>query len=386
MRAVEIVPDGVPSEMLNCRTGRSTGRCGADAEAAFREARAHAVDLLNTTVGALPAKPTSQVATLLDRFFGAGVAGAGLAHRGTVRTNLRLLQAQIGRLARPRAHVCSNECDAVCRIAIAYNEDAGDAARLTICQGYPQRPTEERVRNLLHEAAHATAGLGRAGRREGTTDVAYRYERQFDFLAPADALRNSDSYALFVMVASEPGFVPFRPPPDDMQSLTQPQQDVVRPALGLMEKWLNWSEVDTAALYRTIHRSRPPATAWEHPYFEETMRLVAPRFGLTDPPALPTMRDQIAVAGIRDRYSRMLRALHQQLTIKSAAAGATTWAAGPGAEVTVAPDFFAPALATAEDRARLLLVALVSSTPGIDAALRPSYVELANEIRIRRQR
>lgn len=112
------------------------------------------------------------------------------------------------------------------------------------------------------------------------------------------------------------------------------------------------------------------------------MKLAAPRFALTAPPALPVMSDQIAVAGIADRLQMLSRVTKNPLTFERIKTP-TKWAFGPGSKIEVGDDFFA--ISGADDQAIFLLKRLVAATPGslIRGVMESSYVELIDEIRKR---
>jgi hypothetical protein len=146
-----------------------------------------------------------------------------------------------------------------------------------------------------------------------------------------------------------------------------------------LEKWMTWSYQEVASLYKTINESRP-AGAWTSAYYEATMGFVAPRFGLTVPPALPTMDDQVKVAAIHDRLRTMREVmLGTPITVTKGAADA--WSPGPGSSVTVAASFFG---LSARGRLDRLIRLIVAATPGISGGREAHYRALPDEIRTHR--
>ena len=151
-------------------------------------------------------------------------------------------------------------------------------------------------------------------------------------------------------------------------------------------------------LYDTVNRSIPPAAAWDTSQFgdavnRETMHLLAPIFGLTDPGAAapftqPTATDKTRIAAIHDRHDQMCSAVNwQTLTVTKGAAGSDAWsghgAALPrlGQAVTVGPGFFAM---TDVQRSRHLVLLMATAMHGISAGFRSKYVDAMDAIRTQR--
>ena len=106
---------------------------------------------------------------------------------------------------------------------------------------------------------------------------------------------------------------------------------------------------------------------------------MAPIFGLTAPPALPTKDDQIKVAAIHDRFHQMRSAeWSTAITLKKVAAGPDKWAAGPGTSVDLSPDFFTDTPRGQLDR---MLTAIAKATPDVSAGFVAKYVLAADKIR-----
>ncbi len=368
MRVVEVVPAGAVSSIPSC-AGGSVIPCGP-APNPFTTAAATAETLLAngiTALGAAPLDPTTS--SLLTRFFG----GVGAAP--AVKTNLTNLKNHIHTEMLPAAgHQCANLCDPDCGSSDAYNTGTGAGAKMTLCPSFMSEPdVKKRAGTLIHEGAHGTAGLA-------TDDKAYAHERLITFLSTADALKNSDSYVLFVRLLDAPGSVTVGPATPDVLTggMSPAEETAVHRTIAWLEKWLIWSYQEVAALYSTIHSSIA-AGSWTNSYYRATMGLVAPRFGLTAPPGLPVMSDEVAVAAIHDRYLQMRETMHSSaITVNKVSAGTESWAPGPGSTVTVTPAFFGLSPRAQLDR---LLEKIVLATPDISSGLVPKYVELADEIR-----
>lgn len=372
MRSVEVVPVGGASAVPAC-AGGAIIPCGPVPNAfTTAQSRADTV-LLTNAINALSGPPPLAATTqsLLTRFFGAGVVAS------TVRTNLTNLRAHVRNMPNPGRHRCANQCDASCAGSEAYNTGTGAAAVMTLCPSFRSNPdVDDRAGTLIHEGAHGTAGLA-------TRDHAYAHERMISFLSTADALNNSDSYVLFVRLLNAPGSVTVGPATPDVLGggMSPAEETAVRRTIAWLEKWLIWTYQEVAALYGTINRSRS-AGAWTNTYYRATMGLVAPRFGLTAPPALPTMSDQVRVAAIHDRYRRMRNTMWgRALTINKVTVGGTSWASGPGSTLKVHTSFFGLTPRGQLDR---LLNKIVHATTGISASLEPHYVALVDQIRTHR--
>ena len=379
LREVEIAPAGSTSAVPDCKKTAASGPCDAKAEEKFVETRTEAQGLIDNARRLLTSGSDAKTNDLRDEFFGGGGgAGSGAAVTTILDANLGKIRAQMNIVAKKKRHRCGTLCNGTCTVAIAYNEDDGKKATLTLCPKFVAADKQERKRNFIHETAHGTPGLGLAGKTAGTTDIAYRYERRIAHLTPDQALQNSDSYSLFVMLAADTTFARPKRPVDKL-TVKASEKSGVADALVLLADWLKWSHQETASTYSTMVESRPPKKKWTNSYYEETMKLIAAQFGLTMPPALPTDDDRFAVAGLVDRYKVLLNLVRDDLDAKRvAAAKTTTWSAGPGSSIVLGDDFFA--LTTTPARTRLLLRALVGQVSNIIAGHRSKFVDLAEQL------
>jgi len=381
VRSVEIAPAGKKSTTLNCKTTAATGPCSAAVKKTFGDTRKEAQSLIDKARRLLTSGTDAATNDLRDEFFGgAGGKGSGAAATKVLDENLGKIKGQMDLNAKSKHHRCGTLCDGACTIAIAYNEDVGNASVLTLCPGFVKRDPVDRTRNFIHETAHGTPGLGLAGKTAGTTDLAYRFERRLPRLTPDQALQNSDSYALFVMLAAEPAFTRPKRPADKL-GVKSKEKPGVEDVLALLSDWLKWSTQETTNTYSTMVESRAKKK-WTNSYYEETMKLIASQFGLTNPPKLPTDDDRFAVAGIVDHYEFISNAVRKNLDVqRDPKTKTTTWSKGPGNSIKLGDDFFA--LKTAPERTRLLMRALVDQVSTILAAHRKKFVDLAEQINAR---
>jgi hypothetical protein len=383
LRSVEIAAAGKTSSTVNCKTTAATGPCSAKVEKEFGGTRKQAQGLIDKARRLLTSGTDADTNDLRDEFFGGGGGkGSGAAVSKVLDANLGKIRDQMDLNAKAKHHQCGTLCDGDCTIAIAYNNgDVGNDSVLTLCPIFISADGIERTRNFIHEIAHGTPGLGLAGKTPGTKDIAYRFERRLPKLTPDQALKNSDSYSLFVMLAAEPAFTRPKRPVDKLE-MKPKEKPGSEDALALLTDWLKWSEQETTGTYGTMVKSRPPKKAWTDSYYEETMKLIAGQFGLTKPPALPTDDDRFTVAGIFDRYRTMHRLVRHDLKVKrDTASKKTEWSAGPSNAVVLGDDFFA--LKTATERTRLLMRALVKQVTNIVPAHRDKFVTLAEQLNAR---
>jgi hypothetical protein len=147
-----------------------------------------------------------------------------------------------------------------------------------------------------------------------------------------------------------------------------------------------------------VNRSIPPAAAWDtseqgDEFNRETMHLIAPIFGLTDPGAAapftqPKEEDKEKIAGIHDRYDQMYKSVDfQVLTVNKGAPGSDQWGTH-GASLprlkqtaTVSPSFFALG---AVDQVKHLIKLMATAMSGISAAFRQKFVDAMEKIRVHR--
>lgn len=379
MRSVEIAAAGAKATTPDCKTTAANGPCTAAVETKLAETLTAAQGFISKARRLLTSGIDTETNDLRDEYFGGGAGkGSGAAVTTTLDTNLGKIAAQMDLVAKPKQHQCGTVCNPNCG-AIAYNQNAGPTAKLTLCPAFIDAGLTIRARNLIHETAHGAPDIGIAGKTPGTEDWAYGPERRLPRLTAAQALQNSDSYAYFVMLSADPTAAPPRRPEDEVSGVKTNEEGGVRETLTLLADWLKWSPQELRGTYATMVESRSPKTAWTNSHYEKTMKLVAARFGLTMPPTLPTDDDRFAVAGISDRYERMGALSRRKLNVtRDPAVKKTVWSDGPGNSVTLGDDFFA--ITDAVARTRLLLTALVGKVGEIVPADQTKFVLLAEDL------
>ena len=387
MRSVEVMPTptglaAAPSAQPACAgVGAEIAPCGTAFTASWPEANAAMIKADADLTAGTPA------AVALKAVLFSGVPFA------TVQTKISALKAQVGAL--PGQHQCHNSCDSGCTRP-AYNSGTGigpAGAKMTLCPDFLGSSDKDwQARLLIHESAHGTAGLS-------AEDIAYGNTRLISFLTPADQERNTDSYVLLAWLLYKPGSVAIGPAtPDATPGMTAPETVAARRAVAWVESWLNYGQFDTSILYDTASRSVPPAPAWNtsrtgDAFNIETMHLLAPIFGLTDPgPAAPftqpTADDKPKLAGIHDRFDQMYKSVNWQVvTINKGAPGSDAWqshgATLPrlGQIVTVGPLFFKR---TPVAQVKHLVLLMATAMSGISPAFRQKYVDAIDAIRLHR--
>ncbi len=268
---------------------------------------------------------------------------------------------------------------------MAFVPDAlGAASFVTLCPPFLEAKTDdERARVMIHEASHATditeAGSGVVP--AGTDDISTANQRPFEFLSTDQALKNADSYALYALKVSGGTIEREKPPQDTSRGLSADEVTGIRHGIALLQGRLVKARFSIRDLYETINTSRPPAKAWTSTQAEARMVVVAPLFGLTLPPLLPTMRDQVAMAGILDRIEHMVSPLFSPLDLRRSIKAATEWSNGPGQDVQIGTDYLLLGLKSPGPlHVRVLHQALANATPEITAAQRPAFVQTAEAI------
>jgi hypothetical protein len=407
MRKVVVKPTGVSSGVSNCAGSNGLIACSPTSQ--FTTAQSRADTLLQAAVAAVsPANVAANAGNIDTAFHTTSANRTNIAAR--VLTNLTNLRPHISTQMTPVStlgpgpaftpgpgHRCANDCDAVCGGgATAYNNRHDANAVMTLCdtpRGFMRETDlDQRALTLIHEGLHGTAlevapPASPNPTVPGSRDFSYEHQRLILFLDANTAIKNSDSYVVFVRLINSIAGTMGRATPDVATgvAMTASQRRDVDRALAFLEGWLVLSRQEVSSLYGTIVRSIAGGS-WDNTYYEATMELLAPRFGLTRPPSLPTATDQRAVAAIHERLARMRAVLYTTtaLTIDRIAVGATSWSSGPGSTVTIGPDFFSIPAGAGHDRAQLdlLLRRIVEATTGVTPDAVSRYVDLVNQIRI----
>jgi hypothetical protein len=411
MRKVEVLPVGAPSTTPHCATPAAVaggppapppGLVACTSASQFTTAQGEAKKLLETAITSLSASPlAAPTISQLDSSFGtqpatrAAVAVKVKANLSNLKTHIVSQMTPVSPNGTGAGHRCANQCDSTCQDAIAYNEFTDASARMTLCDiptrhdSFMQEPDlEERAAVLIHEGLHGIS-LSGAAVGSGAKDFAYGEQRLIKFLDPDTALKNNDSYVIFVRTLNgqspSVGRTAAQADVTTGAAMSAPEKLQVNRALAWLEGWSIWSEQLVENTYGSINQITEQGKTWADVFGDVVMKELASRFGLTAPPALPDRGDKFAVVAITERFKRISNILYNVtgLTLEKVAAGPTTWSAGPAASVKIGPDFFVVPAGPGHDRAQLdlLLQAIVTATTGISPAARPSYIALFDVLR-----
>lgn len=350
-----------------------TRPCGT----ALANCKPRALSMLTTAIGAL-STPNAAAKAHLRTFFGAG----GVAAASTIKTNLTSLKAHIVANTSGARVVCHTEVDPGC-VNPAFNTGTGASAVMTLCPAFLDNPGDVagNANTLIHEAAHGTTGLA-------TRDIAYGHTRLIHALSTSDALANSDSYVLLIENLTADAAGASGPAGgvsgDSITGLSAANTTKARVALAHLEKWLTVAYQDVAFAYGDVHQTiASGAWAPTSGFSRETLRLIAPMFGLTDPGTsaphpIPTAQDRERMAAIHDRF-KALRSVMWSRGVAISAGPSSSWASGPGATVQLDPSFFA--LPDDITRIHRLLWLIAAAHPDISLLRRFSYGAAADSIR-----
>lgn len=367
VRRVEILVAGAASSTPVCTPSPDVS-CGP-APNVFHTGHARALTLLTAARTAL-ASPTVAPAlaplTLLFR---------GPANAAAVDSGLARIQAHMPNmlpaipLHDPAAagHRCINSC--LGADFLAQNQFSGAAARMTLGPRYTTEPdVTRRALTLIHEGCHGATGLT-AG------DKAYAWQRLIGQLSLADALDNADSYTRLVELIDNPAAAS-PAPVDSTAALPAARRAAATRTIAWLEQWLVQGRLDLRSLYDEMHPGGAwaPSGIWSR---DNTMRHVAAEFGLTAPPAVPTMDDKEIVAGIFDRLFRLRREITGQAFTFEPGPAPSVWDPGPGTRVRLSNGFFA---LSARRQVERLLTMAVESAGFIEAARKPAYVRLVKKM------
>ena len=240
-----------------------------------------------------------------------------------------------------------------------------------LCTGFAAEPAAKRPIVLIHEGHH---GVPRITSR----DFAYPDERMMRHIDTATALGNAASFHLFAQFAKQPAALRIGPAVSDtLVGISDAGERLaVDRTLAFVQSWIGKAKFNSSSAYASVRESRKEGRFVKSA--DGFMARYAPLFGLTAPPALPTARDQAALAAIHDRIILMERAADAPLTIEKVAAGRDEWQAGPGTRVTLSAAFFA---LPPSRQLVALLQEIVRATPDISARFEAEYVRLIDSLR-----
>lgn len=369
IRRVEILVAGAASSVPNCSAGADIDP-GPPPNVFSTAYDAATTALLPAALTAL-AKPNDPPAKQpLKQLFG------GPANAPRVAAGLGLIAAHFPNMLphiplndkTAAGHRVINACEGD---VLAYNQGTGPSARMTVGPSYAAiADANERGLILIHEGSHGATGLV-------TEDKAYRWQRLLEFLPPAVALKNADSYTQFVRLILDPSAVGSERK-DDASTLPAARQRSVREAVAWLEQWLVQGRLELRSLYSAAHTANKGG-AWhadDEWYRDHTYKQVSDRFGVTAPPGVPTLDDKTVIAGVYDRLFQLRVAL-TTTDLALQAGSPNAWEAGPGPKVTLAPAFL---VAGKRAKVETLLGLIVQAATFIESGRKAGYVSLVKDM------
>jgi outer membrane protein OmpA-like peptidoglycan-associated protein len=426
-RSVEVIVAGSDDATCSAFTAAQQKKDLADCETAFAAAHKRAVAIAKAGMARL--RPTTDPAAtpapdrdsvLNDRF-------PGLA-RATLLPRFESVVTRLGEVGPDTGHVCNHRCAPGCERAASAS--AGGPVHLCApfyIPGFRGRtmPLDLRVFAVMHETTHSAVVPGSKPDESVGIDFAYAPTRLFGALEGTEALHNTDSYVVTLLmlardVEGAPAVLAIRgAAPADTLSLTTPvgetgdRNRTARRAIGFAESWLNyasfwspvlydfvaaslraWStdELGTlghnmlemfAPLFRLQHPGTSALDASDRPKIVAFQAAVAGRgFATPAPSNHSDVQDRTRVAGIYDRLTRMLDRLRTPLAV-SRASGDGSWSAeaglpGIGTDVRL-PDTFFMSM-TPVEQARHAIRLMARAMADVGATRVEAYVEAADGV------
>jgi len=404
-------------DLTDCETAFTAahGRATAIANAAMARIRADEDPEAKTT----PPPGVTRDAVLARHFPG--------VDRATLLPLFEAVVKRLGEVAAAAGHTCMDQCveEEVCERPAS----AGADTPLRLCAAFyiPEfhagLTTEARVFVVMHETTHSAVVPGSDPAESVGIDIGYSKTRLFGVLTGTEALRNADSYVMtLLMLAGSAGNAPSvlasrQAAPADKFQLTTPTGETgdrnvkARRAIGFAESWLNYSAFWAPKAYELVANSlsswktdpediagqvmleiwaptfqlhHPGAAALSEPEIDAFQTDVATR-GFPTPPisSHSTIEDRTKIAGIYDRYKRMLKSLSSALTVDRAASGDGSWSTGtglPGLGTNVElPDTFFTTM-TPDEQTRHIIRLMARAMSDVGATWVEAYVEAADGV------
>ncbi len=366
-RVVEVTQIGSPSASADCTPDPA---CESTFSSALAKAR---FDVANAR-GALTDPTDPDVASALKTAFLANDRQTA----SKVSDKLGHLQAHFNLMATQAGHSCKTACDAGCtggRVALTSGrkQGGGSKSHITLCPEFAGGALIAPSELLIHEGTHGAVGVL-------ADDLAYGHSRLFEFLNPAMALENADSYMLFVRMFTTGVRGDVATQDKVAADFTGQERADTQKAIAWLDDLLGDANNTMSSNYEKVEQARA-AGAWKDAGHESLMReVLAPDFQMTLPPKAPSEEDQWKVAGIADRYDQLQKVFKSPLDIRKRPAGGVVWESGPGSIVLVGPAFL---IAPLEARVRQLLTAMIAAEPNISGPRKSAFVNLFFEIKQR---
>jgi peptidoglycan hydrolase-like protein with peptidoglycan-binding domain len=375
-RSVKVLQSAPSAKKKGCKKGDELEAC-PDPHKVLVDAVNDAVDQIDKAKPKLP-PTTAETKAIFDRLFRTDDSNRDKVAKDVLDI-LDKMRTHIGKMPDADAHKCASECNPTCQAGSpAFNRDPGPnnpPGVIYTCPSFKDEPQEKRAIIIVHEGHHGTPGIP-------SLDYAYQHERLIARLDTQTALKNAASFHTLIKLLNNPGSDTIGPEKPDVYGakLTDPKErDALDRTVAWLEEWLTKSKFGASELYTAIREAREKGS-WKDVDNQDKMDFAAPRFGLTVPPAVPSMSDQTAAAAIYDRIKLMNIVFDNPLQFDKTT-GEDAWQRGPGPAVTVNAKFFQ---LSPSRQMTVLLEELVRATPGISPRLEPSYVALIDYIRTRK--
>ena len=347
--------------------------------------------------------------------------------RATLLPLFESIVTRLGEVDDAAGHTCNDRCQEKCERAAS--AAAGDPIEL--CPPFYDSSLfgglskDTQVFAVLHETTHSAVVKGSKPPKSVGIDFAYSTTRMFGVLEGSEALENADSYVMTLLVLAEsaggaPAVLTARgSAPADSFKLTTPAGEkddrnrTARRALGFAEAWLNYSAFWSPDAYDVVAASLTAWTGlgftghalielWAAPFklnhpgkkafsaarlakIEPFLKDLESR-GYKSPPTSShaTTDDRTKVAGIYDRYKRMLKIMDSPLTVDLATSGDGVWSTaagypGLGTDVKLADSFFTSL--SASERSRHIIRLMARAMSDIPRSWEEAYVEGADGVR-----
>jgi outer membrane protein OmpA-like peptidoglycan-associated protein len=312
----------------------------------------------------------------IGTFFGS------VSKKSKVKRNLKKWHKHLDKNVKRRKRR-GTKCDAGCTSAIAYNNNTGSRAMMTLCESFFEDASVKHIyKDLTAEQGRAMIIAHEAGHGSiDTEDVAYDTRRLIKFVheSPDLALKNTDSYIFYIRCVNGLGSSCAPPDRKDMISggLSAGELTNAKRGVAWLGTWLEWAYQDIIGLYSDSAESRDKKKWTDEYYLQNILPLVEKTFKLHRPKdVMTTAGEQQIFAAIGDRYRSMILVSEKPLELDkdSASSAATKWEKGsgrPGKKVTFAKDYLA--LTTNRARVEKLLPLIIQATPIIASSLHGAY-------------
>ena len=406
----------------------------AECEAALAEAHIRATEIANAAMARLPpdtdpasaSQPQANTPPRESRDAVLDARFKGIP-RATLLPLFESIVTRLGEVDDAAGHTCNDRCQEKCERAAS----AGAGSPIVLCPPFYDPglfgglSKDTQVFAVLHETTHSAVVKDSKPPKSVGIDFAYSTTRMFGVLEGSEALENADSFVMTLLALAEkvggaPAVLTARgPAPADSFKLTTPAGETddrnrtARRAIGFAESWLNYSAFWSPNAYDFVAASLTTWTSlgytghalielWAAPFklnhpgntgfSAEKLAKIVPfqkdleSRGYKSPPTSShaTTNDRTKVAGIYDRYKRMLKIMDSPLTVDQATSGDGAWSTaaglpGLGTEVKLADSFFTSL--SSSERSRHIIRLMARAMSDIPRSWEEAYVEGADGVR-----